>query len=113
MDFFSIPDPGIKKAPDPDPKHCCLPYFFCIILHLQQPRCTLLENADFDTEIPDPDPKHCCLLYVFYIILHVQEPRCTLLKNADFLQVGGLLGDRSVRRRCSHSGQKDWSLRHK
>jgi hypothetical protein len=22
QDFFSIPDPGVKKAPDPDLQHC-------------------------------------------------------------------------------------------
>ncbi len=53
------------------------------------------------------------LTLLFYIVLDLQEPRCALLENADLLQVGRLLGDRSVRRRCSHSGQKDWSLRHK
>ncbi len=21
--LFRIPDPGVKKAPDPDPQHCC------------------------------------------------------------------------------------------
>ncbi len=23
LDFLHIPDPGVKKAADPDPKHCC------------------------------------------------------------------------------------------